>query len=38
MTDGRMGGRADGISRREALQLVGVASLAAAFDWTPPQL
>jgi hypothetical protein len=38
MTDGRTGGRADGISRREALQLVGVASLAAAFDWTPPQL
>ena len=28
----------DGLSRREALQLVGVTSLAVAFDWTPAQL
>jgi hypothetical protein len=34
MTDGR----SDSVSRREALQLVGVASLAVAFDWTPAQL
>jgi hypothetical protein len=28
----------DGLSRREALQLAGVASLAVAFDWAPAQL
>jgi hypothetical protein len=28
----------DDLSRREALQLVGVASLAVAFDWAPAQL
>jgi gluconate 2-dehydrogenase subunit 3-like protein len=38
MTDGRTGGRADRVSRREAIQLLGLASLAAGFDWTPPQL
>jgi len=25
------------LNRREALQVIGVASLAAAFDWTPAQ-
>jgi hypothetical protein len=38
MTDSRTVGRSDRISRRQALQLVGVGSLAVAFDWTPPQL
>jgi hypothetical protein len=35
LPDGR--GRTAGVSRREALQVVGAAALAAAFDWTPAQ-
>lgn len=38
MTDGRMAGRPDGLTRRQALELAGVASLAVAFDWSPAQL
>jgi hypothetical protein len=38
MTEGRKVGRLDGVSRREALQLLGVASLSTAFAWTPAQL
>ncbi|HEV8264907.1 MAG TPA: gluconate 2-dehydrogenase subunit 3 family protein [Gemmatimonadales bacterium] len=37
MTARRPDGRT-AVSRREALQLVGVASLAVAFDWAPAQL
>lgn len=35
MTDGRTEGRTDSIPRREAVRILGAASLAVAFDWTP---
>jgi gluconate 2-dehydrogenase gamma chain len=38
MKDGQTAGRPDGLSRREALQLLGIASLSTAFSWSPAQL
>jgi gluconate 2-dehydrogenase subunit 3-like protein len=33
--NGQTGGRADGLTRREAVQLVALAALTTAFRWTP---
>jgi len=38
MTDGTTAGRPGGLSRREALELLGIASLSTAFSWSPAQL
>ena len=35
MSDGRTVGRSDGMSRREAVHLLAVAPVAAAFGWAP---
>ncbi|HYT05853.1 MAG TPA: gluconate 2-dehydrogenase subunit 3 family protein [Gemmatimonadales bacterium] len=35
MADSRTGGRSDGINRRDAVRLLALAPLAAAFSWAP---